>query len=223
VYRIIRGVDYFQRKVFPRKRALFERLANGQNPEALVVACSDSRVSLDLITQTAPGDLFVCRTAGNIVPPHGTADAVAGTIEYAAAALKIQDVIVCGHSQCGAMHGVLHPEVLGEMPMLRQWLHHADPAREALKAQGLAGDADVTRHLAKLNVRQQLEHLRTYPQVSRRLHEGSLQMHAWFYDIATGAVETWDAARDQWVALQDAAPALIAQRTMSAGGEGMHV
>src|SRR5690242_4163073 len=105
--RIIQGIQQFQRDVFPANRELFQRLASGQKPEALFIACSDSRVSLEWVTQCGPGDLFVCRNAGNIVPGYSHTDAVSATIEYAISALAIKDIVVCGHSDCGAMKGLL--------------------------------------------------------------------------------------------------------------------
>jgi len=107
--KIIQGIRRFQTDVFPNNRTLFERLAAGQNPEALFICCSDSRISLDLITQTAPGDLFVCRNAGNIVPVYGQGDAVSATIEYAVSILNINHIVVCGHSDCGAMKALMKP------------------------------------------------------------------------------------------------------------------
>src|SRR5262249_15474046 len=119
--RIIQGIQQFQRDVFPANRELFSRLAHGQKPEALFVACSDSRVSLEWITQCGPGDLFVARNAGNVVPRYGHANAVSATIEYAVAALEVKDIVVCGHSDCGAMKGLLNPGAVSAMPDVKNW------------------------------------------------------------------------------------------------------
>src|SRR3982751_6268271 len=114
--RLLKGVSTFQREVFPQHRELFERLAAKQNPMALFITCADSRVVPDLITQSDPGDLFICRNAGNMVPPYGEMNGgVSATIEYAVVALNIRHIIVCGHSDCGAMKGVLHPEAVEQM------------------------------------------------------------------------------------------------------------
>src|SRR3954451_19379403 len=128
--RLVQGVSKFQREVFPRQRELFEQLAAKQNPQALFITCADSRVVPDLITQADPGDLFICRNAGNMVPAYGeTNGGVSATIEYAVVALNIRHIIVCGHSDCGAMKGVLHPEAVKDMPTVRTWLSHGEMAR----------------------------------------------------------------------------------------------
>jgi len=134
--RIIQGIQQFQKDVFPANRELFTRLASGQKPEALFIACSDSRVSLEWITQCGPGDLFVCRNAGNMVPRFSRGDDVSATIEYAVSALGVRDVVVCGHSDCGAMKALLNPASLAGMPHVKSWLRQANEARQALgKAQ----------------------------------------------------------------------------------------
>lgn len=203
--RIIQGIQHFQTQVFPAQRAMFERLAGGQHPEALIVACSDSRVSIDLITQTAPGDLFVCRNAGNIVPPHGRTDAVAASIEYALTKLPIQDIVVCGHSDCGAMKGLLSPQALTEMPQVKSWLSHAEGALEEFEIDRVGPHSpEALAILTKLNIKLQLAHLRTYPRVSARIREGSLRLHGWFYQIEAGEVHSWEGSSGAWVPLSEA-------------------
>src|SRR5688500_15887824 len=128
--KLIEGFHHFQSSVFRSQRELFERLAAGQQPDALFITCSDSRINPNLITQTDPGDLFILRNAGNIVPPHGLpSNGEEATIEFAVVGLGIKDLIVCGHSHCGAMKGLLQPENLSEMPALVRWLSHAESAR----------------------------------------------------------------------------------------------
>jgi len=123
--RILNGVRRFQRDIFPKERPFFRRLASGQNPEALFLTCADSRVVPDLITQTRPGDLFICRNAGNIAPPYGeAAGGVSATIEYAVVGLRVKDIVVCGHSHCGAMTAILRPDDLRNMPSVSAWLSH---------------------------------------------------------------------------------------------------
>ena len=202
--RIIEGIRQFQRDVFPAKRPLFQRLAAGQQPEALFVACSDSRLALDLITQTGPGDLFVCRNAGNIVPAHGESDAVSATIEYAVSALRIRHIVVCGHSDCGAMKGLLHPESLAAMPQVAKWLGKSEGALRALEAMRLDPDSPAALEaVTKLNVRLQMEHLRTHPQVFARVESGNLELHGWVYQIASGEVQAWEASGSRWKPLLD--------------------
>src|SRR5215471_2268849 len=197
--RIIQGIQHFQNEVFPKRRALFQRLASGQNPETLIVACSDSRVCIDLITQTEPGDLFVCRNAGNIVPAYGEGDAVAASIEYGLTKLPIRDLVVCGHSDCGAMKGLMHLHALDEMPNVRSWLERSQGAYHAFETDGTdTSSPEALTLLTKLNIRLQLEHLRSYPQVFARLRRSTLRLHGWFYRIETGEVEVWDALEDVW-------------------------
>jgi carbonic anhydrase len=209
--RIIQGIQEFQRNVFPAKRDLFRRLASGQYPEALFIACSDSRVSLEWITQCHPGDLFVCRNAGNMAPEYSHTDSTSATIEYAVSALQVKHIVVCGHSDCGAMKGLLHPEKVAGMPDVRSWLRHAEPARWSLMAAQISADApDVLSTLAKLNVRLQLDHLRTHPQVLSRIQSGDLETHGWYYEIETGEVLAWDAAGRRWLSIHEVAAASTA-------------
>ena len=215
--RIIDGIQHFQRHVFPTNRELFQRLARGQNPEALVIACSDSRVSLEWITQCVPGDLFVCRNAGNMVPPYSQTDAVSASIEYAVSALQIKHIVVCGHSDCGAMKSLLAPEALSEMPEVKAWLRHGAAAQCALVASGDPVDSlDTASALTKLNVRLQLDHLRTHPQVFSRLRAGDLELHGWVYRIDTGEVLDWDRTKDAWVAIHEATEDRAWQRSAQA-------
>ena len=198
--KIVQGIQRFQKDIFPNNRDLFQRLAAGQNPDVLFICCSDSRISLDLIMQAGPGDLFVCRNAGNIVPVYGLGDAVSGTIEYAVAVLKINHIVICGHSDCGAMKGLLKPESLGALPAVKEWLRHAEAARCALDTEEAEniGSSALTA-VTKMNVRLQLAHLGTHAKVFARTKEGSLHLHGWFYQIKTGEVQTWDPAAEEWL------------------------
>jgi len=128
--KLIQGLRKFQDDVFPAKRELFERLAKGQQPSTLFITCADSRVMPDLFTQAEPGELFAIRNAGNIVPPFGRQPGgVTATIEFAVVALGVRHIIVCGHTDCGAMKGLLHPESLAAMPTVASWLMQADATR----------------------------------------------------------------------------------------------
>jgi len=207
--RLLDGVRQFQQEVYPNQKDLFEQLAGSQSPQALFITCADSRVVPDLITQSKPGDLFICRNAGNMIPAYSDVrGGVAATIEYAVAALKVVDVIVCGHTDCGAMKGILHPELLSEMPAVKAWLAHGDLARVVVKE----NHPELTGHellntLIKENVLAQLEHLHTYPCVAARLAKGSIRLHAWVYDIKSGEVQTFDSQRNTWVPIAQYAPA----------------
>ncbi len=206
--RLLRGLSKFQREVFPRQKHLFQQLASSQSPEALFVTCADSRVVPQLITQTDPGDLFICRNAGNMVPPYGPATGgVTATIEYAVVALEVKHIIVCGHSDCGAMRGVMNPEKVKRLPNVAAWLGHGELARHMVQENynHLEGDARLEA-LIKENIIAQLDHLKTHPSVAARLASGKLDIHGWMYHIETGEVEAFDAAHRVFMVLKDVAP-----------------
>ncbi|GGS65580.1 carbonic anhydrase [Nonomuraea spiralis] len=183
------GVARFQRDVFPAMAELFARLATHHTPHTLFIGCSDARVVPELITGTEPGDLFVIRTAGNLVPAYSPeADGVAASIEYAVAALGVRDIVVCGHSACGAMTALAEGHDLSGAPTVAAWLRHADASRARA-----AADGDVPA-LVRQNVLAQLASLATHPSVARALAGGKVALHGWVYDIPTGRVEDLTAA-----------------------------
>ncbi|GAA1889810.1 carbonic anhydrase CynT [Streptomyces durmitorensis] len=190
------GVARFRRDVFPAKADLFTHLADSHAPTTLFISCSDARVVPELITQSEPGELFVIRTAGNLVPAYAPgSDGVAAGIEYAVAVLGVSDVVVCGHSACGAMTALAEQHDLGGLPAVADWLRHADASRARAGAEACAEPG--TEQLADLvreNVRAQLANLATHPSVARALLRGTLALHGWVYDIPTGTVEELDAA-----------------------------
>jgi carbonic anhydrase len=194
---IIAGVRTFQRDVYPRYRELFEKLAAGQSPEALVVTCSDSRVDPFLFTNAQPGQLFVLRNAGNLVPKYdGIVGGVTATIEFAVVGLRVPSIIVCGHSGCGAIQGLLHPEYLENMPHVADWLtHHAEPVREILAKAGRLGGPDELPQAVEANVLVQLENLRAHPCVAAAISAGKITLHGWVYDIASGEIRAY---QDEW-------------------------
>lgn len=196
VDRILRGLSRFQREVYPKHRDLFQKLALGQRPHALFITCADSRIDPSLLMQTQPGELFICRVIGNIVPPFPDAvGGVSATIEYAVGVLGVADVIVCGHTDCGVMKGVLNPEALAALPSVSAWLGYAQAARAA-------APGDDLLKLAEANVVQQIENLKTHPSVAGRLEEGDLNLHGWVYHIGEGAVTSYDAATAQFLPAQ---------------------
>ncbi|MFI1808813.1 carbonic anhydrase [Streptomyces sp. NPDC020422] len=179
------GVARFQRDVFPAKAELFARLATHHAPHTLFIGCSDARVVPELITGTEPGDLFVVRTAGNLVPAHTPeADGVAASIEYAVAALGVRQIVVCGHSACGAMTALAQGQDLSGAPAVAAWLRHADASR----ARAAAASGDVPA-LVRQNVLAQLANLATHPSVARALAERRVTLRGWVYDIGSGRVE----------------------------------
>lgn len=201
--KLLQGVHHFQANVFSKNFDLFNRLTAGQSPQALFITCSDSRMVPDLITQADPGDLFVLRNAGNIIPSYGNGSgAEAAVIEYAIKALKVKDVIICGHSRCGAMRGCLHPEDVTALPQMRDWLRHADAAKEVVTTMygHLTGDAQWMV-MVEENVLAQIENLRTHPVVAAGLAAGEVKLHAWVYKMETGQVFNYDTESGQFVPL----------------------
>lgn len=188
--KLVHGLHAFQRDYFSSQRQLFERLAKGQSPETLFITCSDSRINPNLLTQTEPGDLFILRNAGNLVPPYGaTNGGEAATIEYAVAALGVRDIIVCGHSHCGAMKGLLHPEDVAELPVVADWLRQAEATRRIIKeSYPHLEDGPLLSATVEENVLVQLENLRTHPSVAAKLARGKLKLHGWVYKLETGQV-----------------------------------
>jgi carbonic anhydrase len=197
------GLHHFQKNIFSSQRELFERLVKGQSPETLFITCSDSRINPNLLTQTEPGELFILRNAGNIVPPYGAANGGEGaTIEYAVAALDVKDIIICGHSHCGAMKGLLDPDSLWELPQVSQWLSHAEATRRIMRENYTElTDNDLLTATVEENVLVQLENLRTHPSVAARLARGRLNMHGWVYQIETGKVFAYDPEQGQFLPL----------------------
>jgi carbonic anhydrase len=190
---LIAGVKKFQRDVFPQHRELFHKLAGGQSPEVLVISCSDSRVDFNLLTQARPGRIFELRNAGNVVPPFGEfVGGVTATIEFAVVALGVSNIIICGHSGCGAMTGLLAPESIRNMPNVQKWLRNADPVREALANTGALAGPDALARAVEANIIVQLGHLKTHPCVAEALAAGRLELHGWVYDIASGDVQAYD-------------------------------
>ncbi|MEZ0049149.1 carbonic anhydrase [Mycobacterium sp. MAA66] len=177
------GVARFQRDVFPAKAELFSRLAANHTPHTLFIGCSDARVVPELITGTEPGDLFVIRTAGNLVPAYSPeADGVAASIEYAVAVLGVTDIVVCGHSACGAMTALAQSHDLSGAPAVAAWLRHADASR----ARAAGGSVP---ELVRQNVIAQLANLAIHPSVARALALRTVTLHGWVFDIGTGQVE----------------------------------
>lgn len=199
--KIAAGVLKFQAEEFEKRRALFAELADGQSPEALFITCSDSRIDPNLITQSEPGELFICRNAGNIVPPHTQhTGAMTASIEFAVGALNVPHIVVCGHSGCGAMKGAMKPESLDAFPHVKAWLGYARAAALVAEEVG-AGLNDDQRLdlLVRQNVLLQIAHLRTHPFVAARLAAGRTEIHGWVYDIGSGSVLAFDEARGDFI------------------------
>jgi carbonic anhydrase len=201
--KLVEGIHAFQTRIFGSQRELFARLAEGQHPEVLFITCSDSRIVPSLITQSKPGDLFVLRNAGNIVPPYnGGSGGEEATIEFAVAGLGVQDVVVCGHSLCGAMEALLRPEKLEGLPATGRWLRHAEATGRIIRENyaDLEGPQRLTATVEE-NVLVQLENLRTHPVVAARVASGKLRLHGWVYKLETGQVFAYQPEQGQFLAL----------------------
>ena len=198
--RLVDGVRTFRRREHPKRAHLFESLAGGQTPDALFICCSDSRVNPTLLTGSEPGDLFVLENAGNIVPPPGVPGGEAATIEYAVAALKVPEIIICGHAKCGAMGGLMAPEHLKDLPNVAEWLTHSEQVRAVVESEfSGASSEEKVEAAVRANVRLQLEHLKTHPSVAKALDAGDLTLGGWVYDFVTGEVIRWNEDDQSWV------------------------
>jgi carbonic anhydrase len=181
----------FEKTVFPNQSDLFSKLVrDGQSPKALMISCADSRVAPEHIMQADPGDIFVCRNAGNIVPPFSQANGgVSSTVEYAVMALGVRDIIVCGHSDCGAMKALSKPESLATMPNVAAWLRHSHAAEAVVSGgYGELSPEERVHAIALENVVVQIAHLRTHASVAAGIARGELSLHGWFVDIHAGHV-----------------------------------
>lgn len=203
--KLVSGLHQFQTQIFLSQKELFDRLSKGQSPDALFITCSDSRINPNLITQTEPGELFILRNAGNIIPAYGASNGGEGaTIELAVTGLKVKDVIVCGHSLCGAMDALLFPEKIKGMPALSNWLSNAEATKRITTENYPNHSVEDLQNIAvQENVLIQLENLKTHPSVAAKLSRGELNLHGWVYKIETGAVFYYDPKEAQFLPLNE--------------------
>jgi carbonic anhydrase len=205
VNRVIEGHRKFLAEIFPQRKQQFHLLSESQAPEFLFITCADSRVVPDLVLGTGPGDLFIIRNAGNVVPvsaPEG--DGVTATIEYAVEVLKVKHAILCGHSDCGALKAAVNTDALETLPKAKKWLRHVEAAfqhRQPVKATD--GDGAELASLIRGNVIAQLENLKVQPSVKFAMQQGTLSVHGWYYDILTGRIERYDEKKRRFVPLLD--------------------
>ena len=215
--RLLEGYARFRADVFPQRASLFQKLAEHQKPSTLFITCADSRVVPDMILQSDPGDLFICRNAGNIVPPYGeTNGGVSATIEYAVKALDIQNIVVCGHSDCGAMKAVLSEKKHADMPTVDSWLQHSHSALQLLHSEAPQHQQwtgkEMLRALTRANVVSQLHHLRTHPSVAASLAKGTLSIYGWVYEIHSGEIQNFNSQQGRFLPIESAsAPAPVRQ------------
>jgi carbonic anhydrase len=205
VQKLEAGIHHFQSTFFASNRRLFEQLAErGQRPETLFITCSDSRIVPTLITTAAPGELFIVRNVGNIVPSveRGVLGGVSAAIEYAVEVLEVDTVIVCGHTNCGAIAAIVNPERVGHLPFVSRWLAESARIPKLIEERYgyLEGEARMTAAVQE-NVLIQLENLRSFDFVARRLEAGVLKMSGWVFKIATGDVFDYDPISGQFLQL----------------------
>lgn len=199
--RLYKGIHTFQSSHFKREEEFFRRLSTHQKPEVLFITCADSRVDPNLVTQSSPGDLFIIRNVGNIVPPHNAIrdkNSVAAALEFAVLELKVADIIVCGHSNCGAMQMLRRNDAaLLEMPHLKEWVQIAEPVKRIVdRYYHEASDEMKERITEKENILMQIRNIETYPFVEKALETGALKLHGWYYDIGTGRISAYDPETD---------------------------
>lgn len=206
--RLKEGVRRFQIEVHAKKAEHYQRAASTpQAPHSLIIACADSRVDVEGITSSAPGEIFVTRNVGNMVPPYsGTPGGVTAVIEYAVAALKVKHVVVCGHSDCGAMKALLHPPATDDLPTVRYWLHHGQAALMVTDSMSRRDETDIEKlkRLTEENVLMQLVHLKTHPSVAGAMARGELTMSGWVYEIGSGEVRIAQEGQREFVAITTA-------------------
>lgn len=209
--KLIQGLHHFTSNTFSHHQELFHRLTTeGQKPDTLFITCSDSRILPDLVTSSVPGELFVLRNAGNLVPPYGAGErGVEATIEYAVRVLGVKDIVVCGHSHCGAVHGLLNQDKLGKLPAVLRWLEFAERTKCVVEDHyhELPG-ADQVNVAIQENVLAQLENLLTHPSVATRIVKGDIHLHGWVYKIESGEIFGFDSAQGQFRKIVDNTTAL---------------
>ena len=209
--KLLRGIVEFHEKVRPGVRDTFARLALGQSPDALLIACSDSRVAPNLFASTEPGDLFVIRNPGNLISPCGvdgisvSDESEAAAIEFCLLCLNVRDIIVCGHSECGAMRMLTDGRTDPAAPHLNSWLRHAKGALKRVQGgERMPAELALHNHVSQFNVIRQLDHLKTYNVVQERVKAGKLRLHGWYFDIAEAEVLAYDEREKRFIVIDDA-------------------
>ncbi|KAF0185117.1 MAG: carbonic anhydrase [Nitrospirae bacterium] len=195
--KLYKGIHHFREGFFSDEKEFFQRISESQSPEVLFITCSDSRVDPNLVTQSRPGELFIVRNVGNIIPPHDAIrdkNSVAAALEFAVLVLKVKDIVVCGHSNCGAVRAIFaDPKQLERCTHLLNWLSLAEPLREIMRKYYDTKSHEAFVGIAeKENVLLQIENLGTYPFISDALSAGTLRLHGWYYDIGSGQIRSYN-------------------------------
>lgn len=198
--KLIKGLHKFQTEVFPIQKDFYQDLTKGQNPEILFISCSDSRINPNLVTSADPGDLFILRNAGNIIPVYDIMHSESATIEFAVRELQVKHIIICGHSHCGALEATLHLEQLNDQPSLHHWLDtHVTPTVELVKQNYQDLDhAALMNVVLQEHVLQQIENLKTHPVVNRAIADHTLTVHAWVYKFEHGDIFSFNTQNGQF-------------------------
>lgn len=215
VKKLIRGIVDFRKNVRPAYKDTFAELALGQNPDTLFICCSDSRVAPNVFASTDPGDLFVVRNVGNLIPPSGEPGQESGgaAIEFALTTLPVKQVIICGHSECGAMKALVNHQANASTPNLKNWLKNGELSLEKLDL-GATLNPNLNRHnqLSQLNVLEQMKHLLTYPAVKNRIDAGELRVHGWWFDIKEAEVYEYEPSENRFVLIDEAFSQVLLKR-----------
>jgi carbonic anhydrase len=204
--RLKQGIRRFRKDVYPARAEQFQKaMREPQRPYALVITCADSRIHPDVLTQSHPGDLFVTRNIGNMVPAYGDMlGGVSAVLEFAVSGLGVKHVVVCGHSDCGAMKALVDPASVESMPTVKRWLRNAHAALSVVKAveDSGTGEAERLKLLAEKNVLLQMQHVRTHPSVAGAMARGELTISGWYYDIAKGEVSVCESEDGKFEAVE---------------------
>ncbi len=192
--KLYKGIHKFQ-KHYNKKKGFYEKLSGGQSPLVLFITCSDSRIDPNLVTNSEPGDIFILRNVGNIIPPFDSVsdkNSIAAAVEFAISGLNIRDIILCGHSDCGAMKAIYkEDDFFREMPHLKNWLYFADPVKGMINSNNIKKE-ELQVLTEKNNIIYQLKNLTTYPIVKDLLEKGEIRLYGWYYEIKTGKVYEFD-------------------------------
>lgn len=217
--KLLNGIVDYRRRVRPTMKGKFAALAFGQKPDTMLIACSDSRVAVNVFASTDPGDLFVVRNVGNMIAPSNTAGishndlSEVAALEFAVEVLKVSSIIVCGHSECGAILALMNGRGNVQSPHLRDWIANAEDALDPSKFTFHAAKPFAAQNLvSQKNVLLQLEHLRSYPFVQKRIADGSLRLYGWWFDIAEAEVYMWDDQQKSFLLLDEIRAATLAGR-----------
>ncbi len=208
---LLPGLRKYSEEVFPKQKNLFESLSQGQKPHTLLITCSDSRIDPNLVTQTQPGEIFVVRNAGNIIPPFGASQGgEEAAIEFAIDGLRVSNIVICGHSHCGAMAALMGKVNLENLPSVRDWLKHAQATRRRIK---VCGEETSLNQVVEENVLVQSDNLKTHPAVSAALRENRVRIFGWVYHFENGAITLYDSRTKKYLSSSEVKEEVMADTT----------